>query len=570
MKLSYIVLIEEPSNHLVKVKLNLKTDKMTPSLEVFLPSWSPGSYLMREYARNIRVFRVFNSKGQFLDFEQTKKGTYLINTDGNNSIDIEYEVYCHEIGVRNCHVDNTHAFLHGPAYLVGLNDHEIVNPEIEFRFPPLWSKITTGLADIGKDSLFKYTAKTYDDLLDCPVEIGCHETDGFMAHGKEHHLAWYGECFPGNYKLKDDIKTIVEYVGKTWGEIPYESFTFITHFAPKIFGGLEHKNSTALHFDGRLLANRKDYVSWLALVAHEYFHTWNIKRIRPIEYGPFDYENEAYSTMLWLAEGLTSFLDELLVYRAGLCSLEEYLDMQKGNLARYYSIPGRKFHSLEQSSFNAWTKLYRPDENSNNSSISYYLKGGLVFSILHFEFLKSGKDINDLLVKLWSEYKKQPEVGFTKEQVLQFIEELGDKKIRDLFEHMISGTEEIDFEKYYKEIGIVFDYKASDDVSFGAVFENIGERVIVKSVDLDGSFYKAGINAADEILAINNQRFFSSDIENSLKYLKENQVYKFTISRMNKIQNIEVSLSKADKKLEKLIISDESKAKKAFDYSFAK
>jgi predicted metalloprotease with PDZ domain len=435
---------------------------------------------------------------------------------------------------------------------------------VEFKFPGLWSKVTTGLNDISpKRDIFLYEAEDYDTLLDSPIEIGCHETDGFMAFEKEHHLAFYGETYPHPYNLKNDIKKIIEHVGAHFSDIPYDSYYVITHFAPNKFGGLEHKNSTALQFDGRRLAHRKDYIQWLALVAHEYFHTWNIKRIRPKELGPFDYVNENYTKMLWLAEGLTSFMDELFVYRSGLCTLEEYLSMQKDNFARYYKIAGRKFHSLEDSSFNAWIKLYRPDENSHNSSISYYLKGGMVFSILHIELLDKGKNINDLLTMLWDRYKENPEVGVTTDEVMRMIQELGGEETRNHFEQMISTTEEIDFEKYYKKIGIGFNWTQPTTPYMGANFKYDGDRVFVNSVDLDGPAHKYGLNAGDEIIAINRQRFLAKDAKEIAKYLSSDKSYLVTISRLDSIIEIEMTLSKAPKEIKAMEVKDRKLAEKA-------
>ena len=394
MKIRYIIQIKDPMNHILSVKIKGQKDLADSKLTFFLPSWSPGSYLMREYARNIRTFTAQTDNGEYLSAYKCDKGAYEVDwskselNKESDSFEINYDIYCHELTVRTSHIDESHAFLHGPSVFMGIADKELVDPVLEVKFPGLWSKLHTTLKDISdKRGEFVYTAKTYDDLIDCPIEIGCHESDGFMAFDKEHHLVYYGDQYPHGNDLKADIKKIVETVGSYFKRIPYDKYMFITHFVKGLYGGLEHKSSTALHFDGRKLNSREDYMNWLCLVSHEYFHTWNVKRIRPIELGPFDYRNEAYTRMHWLTEGLTSFMDELLVYRSGLISLEEYLGMQTKNLNRYFSTIGKKFHSLEDASFDAWIKLYRPDENTANSSISYYLKGGLVFSTLHFVFI---------------------------------------------------------------------------------------------------------------------------------------------------------------------------------------
>ena len=569
MKIDYLVEIVEPQTHMVKVKLNASRDGQD-RLQFFLPSWSPGSYLMREYARHIRTIKVLSQNGEFINFKQTEKSIWEIdfkNSELNQtceSFSIEYEVFCHELTVRTSHIDESHAFLHGPTYLIGLKDLD-VQPTIEFKFPALWSKLHTGLKDISTErSRFIYQAENYDVLIDAPVEIGCHESDGFSFDGKDHHLVWYGESYPHSQNLKADIKKIIETVASHFSDVPYDTYTIITHLKRNLYGGLEHLNSTALQFDGRKFDSRPDYINWLALVAHEYFHTWNVKRIRPVELGPFNYLEENYTELHWLTEGLTSFMDEIFVLRSGLCNLEEYLNMQTKNLQRYFSIPGKKFHSLEQSSFNAWTKLYRPDEFSNNSSVSYYLKGGLVFSTLHFEFKKSGKNINDLLTALWDRYKENPAIGVNKEEVLSMIESIGSKEIRDQFEVRISTTEDIDFETYYNEIGLGFEWESSNTPDLGVDFKYVGDRVFIAKDHLDLAAYKAGLNAGDEILAINGLRILKSDIAELPKTLAPDKQYTVLVSRLGTLVKLELVMGKAAKKLKQITIKDHDKAMSCF------
>lgn len=572
MKVQYLVQIENPHQNLVKVTLRFKRRMDQSKMRIFLPSWSPGSYLMREYARHIRWIKVEQDNGEALYFEQVAKGEWeidwnqsLLKTE-SEGVSVSYEIYCKELTVRTSHVDSTHAFLHGPSYLMGIKGEALKDPSIEFRFPPLWSKLTTGLKEIStKREEFIYTAKNYDELVDAPVEIGCQETDGFEFKGKNHFLAYYGPTYPHQQNLKADTKKIVETVSSHFsGDLPYENYTFLTHFAPKLYGGLEHLNSTALHFDGRKLNNRKDYLNYLSLVAHEYFHTWNVKRIRPVELGPFDYLNEAYTSLLWLAEGLTSFMDDLLVYRSGLSTLEEYLDTVKGNFDIYYNTPGKKFHSLEMSSFNAWVKLYRPDENSKNSSISYYLKGGLVFSVLHAALLENGKSINDLLEALWKHYLARPEKGINKSEIYDLIRDLAGEKALSQFITMVETTEDIDFESAYKKMGVEFKWIESASPWIGADFDAVGDRSVVKSVTLDSPAYQAGLNAGDEIIALNGVRALKEDTDKLGIFIQVNKPCEFMIARLGVIHKIEVTPTTGPRILKELAIADRALAEKSF------
>ncbi len=551
MKAQYLIEIEDPKTHYVKVRYTL-SEISEDKLSIFLPSWSPGSYLMREYVRHLQKLQLTNIKGKEVQFEQKAKGLWEIETKGEQEITIRYEVYCHELSVRTSFIDDSHAFLHGPSYLMGTQNEVSGQLEVEFKFPPLWSKLNTGLKDISTDrQRFIYSAENYDVLIDAPVEIGCQETDGFQVAGKNHFLAFYGNQWPHKNDLKADIKKIVEYVSEYWGEIPYKDYTFITHFAPNYFGGLEHLNSTVLAYDGRRLNVRKDYIRWLTLVTHEYFHTWNVKRIRPAELGPFDYINENYTTMLWLAEGLTSFMDNYLTYKTGLITDEEYWELIKDDFNLYLNTPGRKFDSLEQSSHDAWIKLYRPHENSRNATVSYYLKGGLVFLGLHIHLKALGKDSKDLTDKLWSFYKDRPKEGINTEEFLNLISELSNENVTKWFSTQISTTEEMDFEGLLNKLGITCEWEEAKP-SFGAAFEYKGERVLFQSVQLDGASFKAGFNAGDELISINGGRVLKADIDKLTQFLPMDQNHMALVSRQGRLVEVPFQLEKGIRTIKKI------------------
>lgn len=574
MKAHYLVQIDKPENNHVKVTLKLEKPKNKDTLQVFLPSWSPGSYLMREYSRHVRWFQASSSNGEVLFHTQTAKGTWEIDWKKSDlkrpqdTFEITYEIYGKELTVRTSHIDASHAYLHGPTYLMGVVGEDLKDPTIEFRFPPSWSKLSTGLTDVSqKRNEFIYSAKDYDELVDSPVEIGCHETDGFEYQGKPHHMAHFGELYPHRQNIKADLKKIVATVADHFdGELPYEHYLFITHFVPKLFGGLEHLNSTALQFDGRKLANKKDYQAYLALAAHEYFHLWNVKRIRPKELGPFDYLNENYTTLLWLAEGLTSFMDDLFVYRAGLSTLEEYLDVVKGNLELYLNTPGRLYHSLEQSSFNAWIKLYRPDENSKNSSVSYYLKGGLVFTVLHSLLAEKGKSVDDLLRMLWADFKKRPGTGVTREDVYRMVKEIGGESVLQAFSTMVETTQDIDFETAFKKMGCELLWAENPNPYLGIDWDMQGDRAIARAVTQDSPAYRAGINAGDEMIFLNGYRFLKEDAEKLGTLVMIDQNYEMIVSRMGKLVRLEIMPGRAPKQLKEIAVVDRELAEKSFSF----
>jgi len=454
MKISYLVQIPAPQTHYVQVTIALVLDSNLDQgrdLTLFLPSWSPGSYLLREYSRHLRALKITDEKGREVEFELIAKGSWLLKLKDTKATTLtcRYEVYCYELTVRTCHIDATHAFLQGPAYLLGLEEYTHLTHEITLEIPPEWSKIATALPCLAQDSThrFRFKATNYDYLIDSPIELGCHENLGFKIGEVEHLVAIYGYLHEDvdRQKFLSDIQKICQTTCDYMGVIPFKNYVFIIHFIPGIYGGLEHLDSTVLQFDGRKLTNPKDYLQWLCLVSHEYFHAWNVKRLRPIELGPFHYTQENYTRMLWLAEGLTSFMDNYFVLKSKLCSIDDYLDLIKSDLNTYYQIQGRRYDSLEESSFQAWIKLYRPHENSNNVTISYYLKGGLVFFHLYLKMTNAGYSFQQFILALWKSYEENPSVGIRKTQFMSILEFHSNTTITNEFDDYLVTTIEIPF-----------------------------------------------------------------------------------------------------------------------------
>lgn len=570
--LNYKIQIEEPWTHYVKIKGDFVWNSSESQISLTLPVWSPGSYMVREYSRHIRKMRVLLETGEFLYFEKSSKNCWII--DGaktgvdlkGKTISFEYEVYCNEVTVRTSHVNLDHAFLHGPSLFVkvdGFENHEI---HLGVEFPPCWSKLNTSLEDISPQrQLFLYKAKNYDELIDTPIEIGNQETDGFRVGGKDHYLVWMGLPPKVHGNLKQDLKKIVEKVTEFWGEIPYESYTFIGHFLPNTYGGLEHLNSTAVQYDPLEVGTEKGYRDFLGLLAHEYFHTWNVKRIRPVELGPFDYDNENYTRMHWLTEGLTSFMDDLIVFNSGLSSEEYFLEVQKKKFNAYIKTPGRFFDSLEDSSFDAWIKLYRPHENSKNSTINYYLKGALVFFCLNSLFFLQGRNLKDLTELLWKRYKADPLNGVDKSEVMAMIEQLAGKKAADEFDEYLSQTGDLPLEESAKRCGLKIEWKQPEGLEWGFDWKVKGDNLFVENVILDSPGYRCGLNHGDEILAAEGIRLNKDNHKQWEKTLKKDENIGLLISRFGRLLQIETTVGAKPKEVEKISIEDHSTFKKAFN-----
>lgn len=571
MKLHYTLSLQNPEHHQVCVEIRGVCPANKGELVFFLPRWSPGSYLIREYSRHLSNLVATNKKGERLSIEQISLSAFKLTFRhpelgqiyAGEEFTLSYRIFCHELTVRTAHVDQSHAFLHLPTLLLGIRDEDIIDPELKLNIPPCFSSVTTGLKEIAKNRHeFLWTAPNYDILIDCPIEVGCHYTDHFHAHGAEHSVAFYRadlNFFTPDFlvQLKEDMKKIVETIGAFFGGVPYDHYAFITHLVPGLYGGLEHLNSTALQFCPFQLQTRKGYLNFLCLVSHEYFHLWNVKRIRPDVLGPFDYEQEALTKLLWLSEGLTSFMDELFVYRAGLMGLSEYLDLQKDNLNRYFATPGKKFHSLDDSSFNAWIKLYRPDENLNNSSVSYYLKGGIVFWLLHLKAKKVEKSIDHFLRALFNDYKTNPSVGLSYEKVLKMIKDIYGETIFNWFETCIQTTVELNVQEIAHESGLLFEFDETSIPWMGIDPEFNGDRVLVKSVTLDGPAFQCGVNAGDEILAINGLRLLKDRYNDLHQFIHTNIPYEMTLSRLNLLTTVVIVPMNRPTRLKAIKFQDE-------------
>jgi predicted metalloprotease with PDZ domain len=543
-------------------------------ISLFLPVWAPGSYLVREYAKNITFSGATSATGEAMYCEKKTKNTWEIDLDcselanGTSSFEFSYEVYCFELSVRTSFINSDHAFLHLPDLLLGSDDFEIVTPRLKLEFPKQWSKVHTGLDDIStKREIFEYQASDYDVLIDAPIEIGNHDSTGFKVAGKDHHVVAYGKL-PKNYsKLVEKIKVTTEAVCNFWGEIPYEHYTYMTHFIPGIYGGLEHLNSTAMQFCPIELETRAGELNYLGLVSHEFFHTWNVKRIRPEELVNFDYNNENYTRMHWLTEGLTSFVDDVILYSCNITTDKEYVETLVKSVKRLDKTAGRKFLSLEDSSFDTWIKLYRPNENSANSNISYYLKGDIAFFCLNAYLTSNGSSIKDFCALLWQAYKSEDYKGISKQMVMDMIKELSNEKVCDLFDDMLTTTKELPLDECCKLVGLEVVREKDTDVSLGLAWELKGSSVWVKSVELDGASYKSGLNAKDEIIAADGLRINQTNYLSWLKTLGENQSVDLTISRLGELRSIKLLTQGLEERITNIIIKDEGLFQKAHSFT---
>lgn len=353
--------------------------------EFFLPTWTPGSYLLREYSRHLSRVEAFEAgTGRRLPCRKTSKNRFEVEPSGAASIELRYRVYAHELTVRTADVDASHAYWNHCCLLLWPVDEPDLAASITIEHPKSWSlscSLDAAPADTDKAGCVAATirADNLAEALDVPVLLGDTHRVEWRVAGVPHAMVLDGlGTVAPPASLAEDLTSIVERAAAVFeGKLPYDRYVFLSLFADEGYGGLEHRDSSTLLMPRTALSNPAKYRDFLALAAHELFHAWNVKRMRPVEFWNYDYENENYTKLLWVMEGWTAYYDDLLVARAGLMSVTDYLATMAKNVQNLLAAPGRFALSLEESSFDAWIRLYRPDENTRNSSQNYYGNGAV-------------------------------------------------------------------------------------------------------------------------------------------------------------------------------------------------
>jgi len=546
--ISYTVSMSKPWTHLLEVEMRLDWAQMPAKAELKMPVWTPGSYLVREYARHVQDFDVKDAGGNNLTWQKINKNTWQIDTKGAKQIVAKYRVYANELTVRTNELNDEHAFFNNAALLMFPKDQLKVASTVTVAPYGNW-KIATGLPKVeGLTNTFR--AENYDVLYDSPFEVSDFKEITFNVQGKPHRYVVTGE---GNYDLKKmaaDTEKIVTEAWKIFGELPYNDYTFIVNLRGG--GGLEHLNSTALQWNRFGFTPKARYTGFLNLVAHEYFHLWNVKRIRPDALGPFDYENENYTKLLWVAEGATAYYEGILLRRAGLITEKEFFDSRISLIQQLQERPGRLETSVEDASFDAWIKYYRQDENSVNNQISYYDKGEIVNMMLDVTIRTASggtKSLDDVMRHLYDEFSKKGR-NYTPEDYQKISEMMAGKSLEDFFSKYVRGTEEIDYSAILQGIGVRLktDANNADKAYIGANLAEEDGKLMVRSIPADTPAYEQGLNTGDQIVAVDGNRAGQAFLTSYIGEKKSGDKVKMTIFRFDRLRDIEFTLGGNNRK----------------------
>ena len=544
--ISYQVAMPQPSTHLFEVTLRVQSWQ-APVLDINMPVWTPGSYLVREYSKHLQNFSAFAGDGSSLTWRKLSKNHWQVETSLVTEIVVKYRIFANELSVRTNHLDATHGYFNPAALFFYIPGFEQTPIRVTIVPPDNW-RVTTPLPMVDEQA-DTFLAADFDTLVDTPFEIGCHQVHDFEVLGKQHQLAIWGEGNAEPKRIIQDIEKIIKVEAEIFGGLPYERYLFLLHLASTGGGGLEHKNACSLNYPRFGFRAKDKYNRFVQLVAHEFFHLWNVKRIRPKALEVFDYEQENYTTSLWFSEGTTSYYDMAIPRRAGIYDAKTFLELVGKDITRLQTTPGRLVQPASEASFDAWIKLYRPDANSGNAQISYYLKGELISLLL--DLLIRGRhgnkrSLDDVMLKMWQQFG-EAEIGFTPEQLQGVIESVAGVDLSDFFKRYVDGTEELPFNEYLQPFGLRLEaVTEGEPVPYlGVTAKTENGRELIKFVEASSPAHKAGVDAGDELLAIDGIRVTSEQLAERLKDYSAGDNIHLTVFHQDALRTMPVTLATA-------------------------
>jgi len=543
--MSITVSMEKPTTHYYHVVV--RVDGLKGETHDFkLPVWTPGYYRIMDYAKNVTDFRAEDGTGRPLVWEKTSKNTWRVRSGKAASIVVSYEVYAFVRFVADSYLGDDGGFI-TPAGVFMHVAGRLRNPLTVTVLPhPDWKQVSTGLDPVpGRPNTF--TAPDFDTLYDCPILIGNQEILKFEAAGVPHNVAAVDLGSADRTPFVGDLKKIVEASAALMGELPYRHYTFLI-IGPG-GGGLEHLNSTAVTLNPASLADAQAYKRWLAFIAHEYFHLFNVKAIRPIALGPFDYDRENYTKMLWVAEGVTVYYEYILLNRAGLMTREEVLERLGSTIARYENAPGRRHQPAVASSFDAWGDPFSRGEHPGNTTISYYDIGaglGLLLDLKIRALTKGRASLDDVMRTLYRTFYKEKKRGFTDREFREVCERTAGSSLDEIFNDYAVTVKAMDYAKYLAPAGLAIDVEPHEAAGawFGASTRDQSGSPVVSSVEIGSPASLAGLSAQDEILALDGTRVTPRTLAEAINSRKPGEKIRVLYARRGRVQETEVVLGR--------------------------
>lgn len=539
--ISYTLSMSKPQTHLLEVAITLR-DFSSKTVAFHMPAWRTGRYMILDFSGGIQEFRVMDEKNNTLSFKKTDKDTWLIEKGNSKTVFVTYKVYANEFNLRTRELNSEHAFV--DPLSVFMYVEELKNNPLELKVIPFdhW-KVTTGLDEVDGKPL-TFSAPNFEYFGDCPLEIGTQKDFDFFVDGKKHIISIYGEGNWNSDTLINDFTKIVIANKELWGDLPYQKYVFMIHCQPNAGGGTEHINSTIMGVRPFIFSNPAAYKGFIGLVSHEYFHTWNVKQLRPKAFAPYDFSKENYSEELWVSEGTTSYYDDLILVRAKFTSAKSYLEnitqMVNNERSRY----GNTIQPLAESSFDSWIKYWRGKQNSQNAESDYYGKGSYVSLLLDLEIRHRSKNkysFDDVLRTMYQRFPKTK--GFTNADIQSVCEEFSGISMNDLFEWYLYSTTPLPWEKVLSYSGLQVSVKdSSKKINLGISLQDVGEKTRIIYITPNSPAEKALLDINDEIIALNGFRVRASEFNERIASMNKGDEIFVTVFRNDKLKEIKLRL----------------------------
>lgn len=559
------------AGHLFAVEIHLQHPDPQGQI-ISLPTWIPGSYLVRDFSRHIQQLKAYSGK-KLLSLHKLDNHSWRIQAS-NKAITISYLVYAWDLSVRAAHLDETHGFFNGTSVFLKVHGQEHLPCYLDIKAAPnkpSWKVYTSLLEATGKRGAAKrhgfglYQAPNYDALIDHPVEMGTPTFISFDVCGATHEMVFTGLIPNLDIKrIARDTAKICEYQIKLFEPKTHKApfldssnrYVFMTMVTGSDYGGLEHRASTAL------IASRADmpiigqeeisdgYIQFLGLISHEYFHTWNVKRIKPQAFVPYDLTKASPTSLLWIFEGFTSYYDDQVLLRTGLITEEKYLTLIQNTLNHVCNNVGRLKQSIADSSFDAWTKYYKQDENSLNAIVSYYTKGALValgLDLLIQNTTADKKSLDDVMRLLWKKfgrdfYTKNSRKGLREDQVVPLIQEATGIDTTEFVARYALDTEDVPLAKLWAKQGISLITQTSTEASLNIKTTTVNGCCQISHIHENGAAHQGGLSAGDILVAIDNIRVDSKNLETLLHRYRINDKVKIHIFRRDELRCFNIKL----------------------------
>lgn len=521
--------------------------------EVVMPNWTPGHYLIKDFGANVDSISASTEAGEPLAIEKTAKDRWRIATPDTQSLILDYAVFTPTLSVSSSWASPDFSLINGASVFLYTQESLASEQSVSVDVEPSRGSVFTALpaAIDGKS----WTAKNYDELVDSPIVIANAPAHRFSSDGQQYVFLNVGESsFWDPRKATADLQAMVEATQSLWGVNPLTRPYWFLNFSVGGKGGLEHDYSTVTMTSRNPMQDRNEYVKWLGLMAHEFFHVWNVRRMRPAALRPYDYQNEQYSTQLWLAEGFTAYYDNLILARADLIKPKEYLELLAKDMYRLLNTPGRKLRAVSEASMEAWTRHYQPTANTLNSTVSYYNKGaviGFVLDIWLRENSKGRKSLDDVMRGLYKRYSSQ---GYSPDDFMQVVAQVGGPEAVVFATPLINSTVDPDVDAALHWLGLELwrdDKTAKEDenqperAGFGVIWESKSLDTVVKSVRAQSAGSRAGLLPGDEVLAIGDERMSIKNYESLMGTFHPGERTTLLVARRGQVKTLDLTLDAA-------------------------